>query len=778
MATSPSRATLADPLDGGNISALAAGKHGAPFDVLGPHTLTLDGQRVWLVRTYQPGAEGVSLIPTSASGATTGKEPEAIPMQRLHPSGLFSLVLPGEPPLAYTLDVHFPFGFTRRVFDPYAFPPVLSDYDLYLIGEGTHLKLWERLGAHPTVVDGVAGVAFAVWAPTARRVSVVGEFNDWNEGAHPMRLRANGIWELFIPELQVGALYKYAILSWAREYRVQKSDPFAFWAEQRPSTASRVADLGTYSWGDEHWDGERPSRNAMDAPINIYEVHAGSWRAPSEGGQVTYRDLAHQLVPYVKEMGYTHIELLPVAEYPFDGSWGYQVVGYYAPTSRYGTPQDFMYFVDYCHQHGIGVILDWVPAHFPRDDHGLAFFDGSHLYEHEDPRQGSHPDWGTLIFNYGRNEVRNFFIANALFWFEVYHVDGLRVDAVASMLYLDYSRGQGEWVANRYGGRENLDAIDFLRECNRVVGERHPDVLMVAEESTAWPGVTKPVDEGGLGFTLKWNMGWMHDTLEYFKHDPVHRRYHHNTLTFSMIYAYSERYVLPFSHDEVVHMKGSMLDKMPGDVWQKFANLRALYGYMYGHPGKKLLFMGGEFGQWEEWRFSGYLQWTLLDQGPLGSPHAQLQRYVRDLNHLLLEHPALYEVDFSPEGFSWIHADDYSNSVIAFVRYRAGWREPLIFVCNLTPVPRYRYRMGVPLAGTYEEVLNSDAAIYGGSNVGNLGHVETEPVPLHGHEQSLSLTLPPLATIVLKPESAQARQDATPARTRKRSAKPAKAEAE
>jgi 1,4-alpha-glucan branching enzyme len=773
MVTSPAQSSLKDPLDANNIAALVAGKHGGPFDVLGPHSLMLDGQRVWVVRAFLPGAEGVALLPAPPPSEDAGAWPEAVPMRMLHPAGLFSLVLPGSPAASYKLDVHYPFGYTRRIFDPYAFPPLLSDYDLYLIGEGTHLQLYDRLGAHPAVVDGVPGVTFAVWAPTARRVSVVGEFNDWNESAHPMRLRANGVWELFLPELQPGTLYKYAILSWARDYRVLKSDPFAFWAEVRPGTATRVADLGTYTWGDEDWRRERPQHNALDAPINIYEVHVGSWRPPSDGGgQVSYRDLAHQLVPYVKEMGYTHVELLPVAEHPFDGSWGYQVVGYYAPTSRYGTPQDFMYFVDYCHQHGIGVILDWVPAHFPRDEHGLAFFDGSHLYEHEDPRQGAHPDWGTLIFNYGRNEVRNFFIANALFWLKVYHVDGLRVDAVASMLYLDYSRAQGEWVANRYGGRENLDAIAFLRECNRVVGERHPDVLMVAEESTAWPGITAPVAEGGLGFTLKWNMGWMHDTLEYFKLDPVHRRYHHNTLTFSMIYAYSERFILPFSHDEVVHMKGSMLNKMPGDVWQKFANLRALYGYMYGHPGKKLLFMGDEFGQWEEWRYSGYLQWTLLDEGPLGSPHAQLRRYVRDLNHLLRENPALYELDFTPEGFSWIHADDYSNSVIAFIRYRAERREPLVFVCNLTPVPRYKYRIGVPQAGAYEEVLNSDAATYGGSNVGNLGRVEAEAVPLHGHEQSLVLTLPPLATIVLRPATGKPRTASKAARAGNRSSTP------
>ncbi|HEU5347289.1 MAG TPA: 1,4-alpha-glucan branching protein GlgB, partial [Ktedonobacterales bacterium] len=517
---------------------------------------------------------------------------------------------------------------------------------------------------------------------------------------------------------------------------------------------SCVVDLDTYRWGDDVWIQQREHHDGLDRPISVYEIHPGSWRAPSAGDTVTYRDLAHQLVPYVQNMGYTHIELMGIAEYPYDASWGYQVTGYYAPTSRYGTPQDFMYLVDYCHQHDIGVLLDWVPAHFPRDEHGLSFFDGTHLYEHEDPRQGAHPDWGTLVFNYGRNEVRNFFVANALYWLDKYHVDGLRVDAVASMLYLDYSRKAGEWVANRYGGRENLEAIEFLRVCNATVAEQYPHALMIAEESTAWAGVTHPVTQGGLGFSLKWNMGWMHDTLEYMKLDPIHRRFHHGELTFSMVYAYSEKFILPLSHDEVVHIKGSMLNKMPGDVWQKFANLRALYAYMYGHPGKKLLFMGGEFGQWAEWNFASYLEWHLLDEHAQDGPlHQQLQTLVRDLNMLLRENPCLYELDFSPSGFRWIDFADASSSVISFVRLQVDQRGPLVFICNFTPVARYTYRIGVPAATGYATVLNTDAVRYGGSGVGNETSVPCENVPMHGFEQSISLTLPPLATLVLRPVS-------------------------
>jgi 1,4-alpha-glucan branching enzyme len=569
-----------------------------------------------------------------------------------------------------------------------------------------------------------------------------------------MRLRPPGVWELFLPGRGQGDLYKYALLSWNADYQVLKADPLAFWSEVRPGTASRVFDLHGYGWGDDEWLRMRPERNGLDAPISVYEVHVASWRPPSDGAdQVSYRNLAHQLVPYVKELGYTHVELMPIAEHPFGGSWGYQVTSYYAPTSRFGTPHDFMYFVDYCHQAGIGVLMDWVPAHFPRDQHGLAYFDGSHLYEHADPRQGTQPDWGTLVFNFGRNEVRNYFMANALYWFEQYHVDGLRVDAVAAMLYLDYSRKEGEWVPNRLGGRENLEAITFLRDCNTRVHDRFPDVLMVAEESTAWPGVTHSPAEGGLGFSLKWNMGWMHDVLEYMAYDPVYRSHHQNSMTFSLIYAWSERFILPFSHDEVVHVKGSMLNKMPGDHWQKFANLRALYAFMYGHPGKKLLFMGGEFAQWAEWNFAGYLDWALVE-GPRVETtlHAQVRDLVRDLNRLLRAYPALHARDFDPEGFEWIDGSDSAKSILAFVRYAPGRVDPLIVVCNFTPVPRYDYRLGMPVAASaYEEVLNTDALTYGGANLGNLGVVACEKIPAHGWKQSVALTLPPLATLVLRP---------------------------
>ena len=742
---------FSDPLDSGNLEALVAGRHGAPFDVLGSHVVASGKRRLWVVRVFRPYADAITVIPQT----TDGHWPDALPMTLLNDAGLYSLVRPlsgDEQPPSYRLSIHFVSGATLETTDPYAMLPVLSEYDLYLIGEGNDTKLYDKLGAHPCTHQGVDGVFFAVWAPSARRVSVVGNFNGWDDRVSPMRLRPNGVWELFWPGLQVGELYKYAILSWVNEYRVLKTDPVGFSVEDRPGTASRVVDLNTYEWGDAAWAEQRPQHNGVDRPISVYEVHPGSWRAPSEGYQVTYRDLAHQLAPYVRDMGYTHIELMGIAEYPYDASWGYQVTGYYAPTSRYGSPQDFMYLVDYCHQQGIGVLLDWVPAHFPRDEHGLSFFDGTHLYEHSDPRQGAHPDWGTLVFNYGRNEVRNFFIANALYWFDKYHVDGLRVDAVASMLYLDYSRQAGEWVANRYGGRENLEAIEFLRACNATVAEQYPHVLMIAEESTAWAGVTHPVAQGGLGFSLKWNMGWMHDTLEYMKLEPIHRRYHHGELTFSMVYAYSERFILPFSHDEVVHIKGSMLNKMAGDVWQKFANLRALYAYMYGHPGKKLLFMGGEFGQWAEWNFAGYLEWHLLDEhGQDGPLHQQLQRLTRDLNGLLRESPCLYELDFTPDGFRWIDFADASSSVISFLRLSKSQSEPLIFVCNLTPVVRYNYRIGVPAATSYQLVLNTDSSEYGGSGAGNETGAPCESVPMHGYEQSVALTLPPLATLILRP---------------------------
>ena len=746
------RMAVSDPLDHGAIEALIAGRHGAPFDVLGRHVMTLEGEQVTIIRAFVPGANALWVVPQSPApdGAQAG---EPLPMKRLRPEGLFSLVLAGAPFSDYLLDVQRDDHPAQRIADPYSFPPLLSDYDLYLIGEGTHQDLYERLGAHPRRIREVDGVAFAVWAPNARRMSVVGDFNGWDERAHPMRMRSNGIWELFVPGVTIGALYKYAVLSWNKEYRALKADPFAFTAELRPGTASRVWDLGGYVWGDEEWQRGRQGANAYDAPISVYELHVGSWRpdSGSDTPHVSYRTLAHELAPYLQEMGYTHVELMPVAEHPFDGSWGYQVTGYFAPTSRYGVPQDFMYFVDHLHQHGIGVLLDWVPAHFPKDGHGLNYFDGSHTYEHADPRQGEQLDWGTLIFNYGRNEVRNFLISNALFWLDKYHIDGLRVDAVASMLYLDYSREEGQWVPNQYGGRENLAAIEFLKQCNSTVHARYPHALMIAEESTAFEGVTRPVSEGGLGFSYKWNMGWMHDILQYFHYDPVHRQFHQNEMTFSFVYAFSERFVLPFSHDEVVHMKGSMINKMPGDHWQKFANLRALYGFMYGHPGKKLLFMGSEFGQWAEWNYAGFLDWALLDKhNPDVERHWRLRDYVTYLNYTLRETPALHERDTVDDGFEWIDGSDAAQSIVSFARWGRDHDDLVIVVGNFTPVPRHDYLVGAPAAGRYREIVNSDAVHFGGSGVVNAGVIETAPVSAHGREHSLSLTLPPLATIMLR----------------------------
>jgi 1,4-alpha-glucan branching enzyme len=626
----------------------------------------------------------------------------------------------------------------------------LTDFDIHLLAEGKHYRSYEKLGCHLTHRDGNAGAQFAVWAPNAERVSLLGDFNGWNPDANPMNVVPGlGIWETFIPGLSNGALYKYRVYSRDKGYRADKADPYGFAAEIRPSTASKVWDIGGYDWNDQDWMRNRQAHHAHDAPVSIYEVHLGSWaRVPEDNYRwLTYREIAHKLADYVHHMGFTHVELLPVSEHPFDGSWGYQTVGYFAPTSRFGTPQDFMYLVDTLHQRGIGVILDWVPAHFPSDEHGLTYFDGTHLYEHADPRQGQHPDWGTLVFNFGRTEVRNFLISNALFWFDKYHIDGLRVDAVASMLYLDYARKEGEWIPNRYGGKENIEAIEFLRELNEAVYLSYPGVTMIAEESTAWPMVSKPTYIGGLGFGFKWNMGWMHDTLDYFSNDPIHRSYVHNRITFSLIYAFTENFLLPFSHDEVVHGKGSMIGKMPGDEWQKFANLRALYGYMMGHPGKKLLFMGCEFGQWREWNHDVSLDWDLLDQGPF---HKGLLRWVRDLNTFYRGEPSLYELDNEAAGFEWIDCNDMQRSVLSFRRKCRNPEEQIVFVCNFTPVPRQNYRIGVPSPGEWREVLNGDAELYGGSGQGNGGSVFTTPVPMHGNPASLNLTLPPLAMIALK----------------------------
>lgn len=625
-----------------------------------------------------------------------------------------------------------------------------SDFDVYLWKQGSFYRSWEKMGAHPCRLNGADGVHFAVWAPNAEKVSVVGEFNGWDEAAHPLEpFGDTGIWKGFVPEIGVGTLYKYAIRSRFNDYYVLKSDPYAFYAEKRPGTASIVWDLSAYAWQDKAWMQSRKDRNSRSAPMAIYEVHLGSWMRVAEEGNrwLTYRELAPRLAAYVQEMGFTHVELLPVTEHPLDASWGYQTTGYFAATSRFGTPQDFMDFVDTLHQHGIGVIVDWVPAHFPTDEHGLGYFDGTHLYEHADPRQGFHTDWKSFIYNYGRNEVLNFLISSALFWLEVYHVDGLRVDAVASMLYLDYSRRDGEWIPNKYGGNENLEAIAFLRRFNEMVYREHPDAQTIAEESTAWPMVSRPTYLGGLGFGFKWNMGWMHDTLLYMSKDPVHRKYHHNLLTFSLLYAFSENFILPFSHDEVVHGKASMLAKMPGDLWQKFANLRLLFGYMYGHPGKKLLFMGSEFGQWSEWNHEASLDWPLLEH----DTHRGVQQWVRDLNLLLRSEPALYELDNEPHGFEWIDCNDSDQSTLVFLRRGKRVEDVLVCALNFTPVPRFPYRIGVPFGGFWHEVLNSDASVYGGTGQGNLGGVVAEATPYHGRPYCLTINLPPLAAVFFKP---------------------------
>lgn len=633
--------------------------------------------------------------------------------------------------------------------DPYAFPPLLTDFDLHLLNEGTHWQSYHKLGAQIRTIGGVKGVNFTVWAPNATSVSLIGDFNHWDDRRHAMRKHIpSGFWELFVPGLEEGANYKFRIKNGG--FVAEKSDPYGYWAECPPRTASRVVDLSKYQWGDGKWMNERAKRNGLDAPMSFYEVHLGSWRRPGDNPSkwLSYREVAHQLVEYVVQMGYTHIELLPVSEHPFSGSWGYQTVGYFAPTARYGSPADFMYFVDLCHQHNIGVLLDWVPAHFPKDGHGLAYFDGTHLYEHQDPRKGEHRDWGTLIFNYGRHEVRNFLVSNALFWMDKYHIDGLRVDAVASMIYLDYSREDGDWEPNCYGGRENLEALSFLRELNVQTHTQHPGTITVAEESTAWPNVSRPTYVGGLGFTLKWNMGWMNDTRAYFRHEPIHRKYHHDGLTFSLIYAFTENFVLPLSHDEVVHGKGSLLDQVPGDLWQKFANLRCLYSYMFCHPGKKLNFMGGEFGQWNEWHYDESLQWHLLQW----ESHQGLQRCCADLNKLLRSQPALYEQDFDYHGFEWIDCHNWEESVLAFIRKAKNPKDFVVTAANFTPVPRTKHRIGLSQPGYYREIFNSDSQYYGGSNVGNYPGVQAEQVPWHGRPYSIEVVVPPLGVVVFKPE--------------------------
>lgn len=625
----------------------------------------------------------------------------------------------------------------------------ITDFDLYLFGEGNHYQIYRKLGAHIINYKNKRGVHFAVWAPNAKYVSVIGDFNNWDHKRNPMQpLGSSGVWSTFVEGLHEGILYKYYIHGWNDCIQI-KADPFGFLFEVRPRSANVIyKPYDRYKWNDSEWILKRKNTDWLTQPIAIYEVHLGSWKRKLDGGFLNYRELAHELIPYVKSLGFTHVELLPITEHPLDESWGYQCIGYYAPTSRYGNPEDFMYFIDFAHQNDIGVILDWVPSHFPRDGHGLIRFDGTALYEHEDPRLGEHKDWGTLIFNYGRNEVRNFLIASALFWLDVYHIDGLRIDAVASMLYLDYSKKPGEWIPNRYGGKENLDAIDFLRRLNEATHGQFPGTLTFAEESTAWPMVTRPTYIGGLGFTFKWNMGWMHDTLFYFSKDPIFRKYHTNSITFSLLYAFSENFVLALSHDEVVYGKGSLYQRMPGDKWQKLANLRALYGYMYGHPGKKLLFMGSEFGQINEWDWNWQLDWYLLSD----EAHRGILEFIKDLNFLYRSQRAMYELDFHWDGFQWIDFSDHEKSIVSFFRKTPDGKEIVIFVLNLTPVPRFNYRIGVPRPGFYRELLNSDSSKYGGSNLGNLGGVRAENVPFHGQPFSVVLTLPPLSILIIKGE--------------------------
>ena len=733
------------PLDKNALNALLDGCHETPRDFLGPQQLKQDdGKSVCpcLVRAFLPDADEVWIMNPSR---TVEQQ-----MKRVHESGLFEVICEKNvfetDSGRYKLKIHQ--GETTKMMnDPYAYGSMLTELDLYLFNEGNHYEIYEKLGAHIREVDGVKGVNFAVWAPNARGISLVGDFNSWDGKATPMhKLIPSGVWELFIPGLAPGEKYKFKVND-AHGNIVEKTDPYGFFSEIPPRTASVVTDLTEYKWNDKDWIKQRETEDQLSKPISVYELHPGSWQKDEEGNSwLNYRDLAKRVVKYCQDFGFTHIELMPITEHPFTGSWGYQTVGYFAPTSRYGTPEDLMFLVDHCHQNGIGVIVDWVPAHFPKDGHGLAKFDGTALFEHADPRQGYHPDWDTLIFNYGRNEVRNFLISNALFWMKYYHIDGLRVDAVASMLYLDYSREDGEWVPNQFGGRENIAAIDFLKRMNEKVHETYPGMLTIAEESTAWGGVSRPTYCGGLGFSLKWNMGWMNDTLRYQTKDPAHRRYHHDELTFSLIYAFTENFMLPFSHDEVVHGKGSLLDQMPGDMWQKFANLRLLYAYMWTHPGKKLLFMGCEWGQWNEWNVDAGLQWDLLEW----ESHSGMQKLVGDLNKVYKAEKSLHEVDFEDSGFEWVDSMSSEKSILAYLRRAKDPTDFTLTVLNFTPVVYEDYRIGVPEPGSYREILNSDSEIYSGSNQGNGGSVEAEQIEAQGREWSINITLPPLAGAIFK----------------------------
>ncbi len=717
------------------IEAIVGGYYADPFGILGPHPASgPDGTPGWEVRAFLPQAAAAEVVTGGGS----------LPMRRQHEAGLCVAALDGEL-RPYRLRLRLWNGEAIEIEDPYRFPPLLTGFELHLHAEGTHYESYNMLGAHLVECDGVAGTRFAVWAPNAEVVSVVGDFNDWDSRRHPMRLREGGVWEIFLPGVGAGARYKYHVRSRYHGYRQMKADPYAFASETPPYSASVVADLDTYKWNDAQWMENRSRKDWLRAPMAIYEVHLESWLRGPRGELLSYRELADKLIAYVTRLGYTHVELLPIMEHPFSGSWGYQVTGYFAPTARFGPPQDFMYFVDRCHQAGVGVLVDWVPAHFPRDAHGLAWFDGTALYEHADPRKGEHRDWGTLIFNYGRNEVRCFLISSALFWLKKYHIDGLRVDAVASMLYLDYSRGPGEWVPNQYGGNQNLEAIEFLRKFNELA-HQVPGAITVAEESTAFYGVSRPVYLGGLGFTMKWNMGWMHDMLAYFAKDPIYRKYHHNNITFSMLYAFTENFLLPVSHDEVVHGKRSLISKMPGDEWQRFANVRAFLAYMYTHPGKKLLFMGQEIGQYEEWNYASSVRWELLEL----DIHRKLQDFVRELNRFYVSEPALYEVDHDWTGFEWVDFHDVDHSIIAFLRRARDPSDFLLVCCNFTPVPHHGYRFGVPEPGFYEEVFNSDWERFGGGNLHNSGWAGSTPLPWHGRPHSIAVTLPPLGVVVFK----------------------------
>ncbi len=725
-------------LNKASVLALCRGEHGDPFSALGMHKDSKG--RLWM-RTLQPGAKQVELLDATSGEVIVILEERKLAELGDH-SGFFESSLLGyKNKFDYRLRIFWE-GATQETEDPYSFPMVLGEQDVWFLAEGSHLRPFERLGAHVRQMNGVQGTSFALWAPNAQRVSVVGDFNAWDGRRYPMRLRREcGVWEIFIPRIDVGACYKYEIRLHHGAVLPQKADPYGFAAEMRPSTASKVYKLPAQK--------PKPARpkSTLNAPVSIYEVHLSSWKRAWDGGFLNWQQLAEGLIPYAKKLGFTHLELLPITEHPFDGSWGYQPLGIYAPTSRFGDPAGCRQFIEACHQADLQVIMDWVPAHFPTDPHGLGWFDGQALYEHSDPREGFHQDWGTLIYNFGRREVFNYLVGNALFWIEQYGIDGLRVDAVASMLYRDYSRKANEWIPNVFGGRENLEAVHFLRRMNEVIGVECEGATTYAEESTAWPAVSRPPSMGGLGFHFKWNMGWMHDVLEYMSHEPIHRRYHHNQLTFGLLYAFTENFVLPLSHDEVVHGKGSLIDKMPGDYWQKFANLRALYGFMWAHPGKKLLFMGGEFAQWNEWNSAGSLDWDLL----AFPSHQGVSNLIADLNALYKKSPALYEMDFEPKGFEWISANDTDNSIISFVRYNKDRSKHMVCVCNFTPVPRENYRIGVPSSGTYFERLNTDSHFYGGSDMGNLhGCVNAENVASHGKTHSVNLTIPPLGVLFLE----------------------------